>query len=909
MGRQVIYGIAMVMALVAGSRTASADQTIPFVRALDNAAVSVERLDSILEYALIIGNGDINAMIYTDSGNIALVLTKNDVWDARLDSKLDPPLPTLKRIKELAHSNWPNRGMILPKGMDWKGPDSYHAHPYPCPRACARLILGTHAKRPGWQRIRAQGRHNGWEFRDGVGIMSIAGDSGVSNGWQCEPLEFSTDDYDTMRLTLSGSPNAKYYVDVMDPTGQVVFTTKWQSTPTETDSRLFQLPPGKKTASVILYTQTHDGKRAKNQFEKVQFEGRRGTISVDLESVSPPTTRAHLDIRRAVVGIEGVPEGPAKATIRALAQRNSFLIEADADTRLEQFNTADTPNAKTGETNGVKWLHQTIPGDLDWPGMQFAVALAHTGKRKGVAIVTSLEADDVVAAAVQEAQTVARVDTAVLVRDHEAAWTTFWAASGLDVDDELMKQTWYRGLYFLRCVSKPGVVAPGLFASLTTGSPAWHGDYHTNYNIQQTFWGCYAANHPELAEPYDRLIRSYFPRARWLAREIFSMNGAFYPHVLFAYEPQDPEKARSPVGRQYIHHAWGFTLGVSGFTVQPLWWHYKYQPDRRFLEEIAYPAVRDVAVFYADFMDQCEQKDGHIVLAPSVSPEHWGWTPDFARNRNCSFDIGMVRYILSAAIEGATTLGCDPELVTRFKRALALLPDYPTTGAEEPIVVDVEDAPPIKYNIAVPATPVFPCDVITWQSAAEQRELFSRTIRLIQWNGNNSMVMLGVAQARLGFPGTLDWMHAEVQARLRPNGTLTLNRRGAHFNSFGHYTEQFAATMVLSELLVQSVGDVIHVFPAWPEQRNARFRRLRTQGGFLISSDIMDGRIGPVEIYSTVGGPLRIFSPWQAITVRRSGQTRSRSLALDALGMVEVSTRPGDRLVFEQYQMSVNGQP
>ncbi len=198
MGKQVIYGIAMVMALVAGSRTASADRTIPFVRALDNAAVSVERLDNILEYALIIGNGDINALIYTDSGNIALVLTKNDVWDARLDTKLDPPLPTLKRIKELAHSNWPNRGMILPKGMNWKGPDSYHAHPYPCPRACARLILGTHAKRPGWQRIRAQGRHNGWEFRDGVGIMSIAGDSGVSNGWQCEPLEFSTDDPSTI---------------------------------------------------------------------------------------------------------------------------------------------------------------------------------------------------------------------------------------------------------------------------------------------------------------------------------------------------------------------------------------------------------------------------------------------------------------------------------------------------------------------------------------------------------------------------------------------------------------------------------------------------------------------------------------------------------------------------------------
>ncbi len=72
----------------------------------------------------------------------------------------------------------------------------------------------------------------------------------------------------------------------------------------------------------------------------------------------------------------------------------------------------------------------------------------------------------------------------------------------------------------------------------------------------------------------------------------------------------------------------------------------------------------------------------------------------------------------------------------------------------------------------------------------------------MRWNGNNSMVMLAVARARLDMPGTLAWMRAEVEARLRSNGTLTLNRRGANFNNYGHYTEQFAATMVLSELLL-----------------------------------------------------------------------------------------------------------
>ena len=897
MGGRRTWAIALVASLMAKAMAISAAQTIPFAEALDDASISVERLDDILEYALLIGNGDINALVYTDSGNIEIVLTKNDVWDARLDTKLDPPLPTLKRIKELSRGAWPDRDLILPEGSTWQGPDSYHAHPYPCPRACARLVLGTRPNRPCWRNIRAQGGHNGWESNAGAAVMSIEGDAGASNGWQCEPIAFSTDDYSTMRLTLSGSANAQYYVDVMDPAGNVVFATKWQTTPVETQTCLFSLPSGKTVGSVILYTMTLDGKRAQNRFERLQFEGPRGTLPVGMDLPSLPTTWAHLDLRRAVAQIDGVAGGPPRAAIRALAQRNTFLVEADVAARLEQFRTADTPDAETGETSGVQWLHQTIPGDLDWPGMEFAVALADVGQRKAVAIVTSLESNDVVTAAVKEARAVAEAQAASLIGDHEAIWTRFWAASGVEVDDEPMEQTWYRGLYFLRCVSKPGAVAPGLFASLTTGSPAWHGDYHTNYNIQQTFWHCFAANHPELAEPYDRLIRGYFPRAHWLAETIFDMDGAFYPHVLYAYEPSDPSTAKSPGGRQYIHHVWGFTLGVSGFTVQPLWWHYKYQPDRQFLEQTAYPAVRDVALFYADFIDQCERQDGRVVLAPSVSPEHWGWTAGSDRNRNCAFDIAMVRYTLQAAIEGATILRQDPDLVTRFRAALAVLPDYPCTQAERPVVVDVQDAPPIEYNITVPTTPVFPGDVVTWQSPDEQRELFARTLESIRWNGNNSMVMLGVARARLDMPETLDWMREEVKARLRPNGTLTLNRLGAHFNSFGHYTEQFAATMVLSELLLQSVNDVIRVFPAWPRQRDARFQRLRAQGGFLVSSSCIAGKIESIEVESTVGGPLRLVSPWPRLIVH-AAEAVSRPLTPDAQGIVQMPTRPGNRWMF-----------
>ncbi|MGE5295645.1 MAG: hypothetical protein ACM3VT_12515, partial [Solirubrobacterales bacterium] len=220
------------------------------------------------------------------------------------------------------------------------------------------------------------------------------------------------------------------------------------------------------------------------------------------------------------------------------------------------------------------------------------------------------------------------------------------------------------------------------------------------------------------------------------------------------------------------------------------------------------------------------------------------------------------------------------------------------TQAEKPIVVDVQDAPPIEYNITVPTTPVFPGNLVTWRSPAGQRELFSRTLESIRWNGNNSIILLGVARARMDMPRTLEWMREEVKARLRPNGTLTLNRLGADFNNFGHYTEQFAATMVLSELLLQSVDDVIRVFPAWPRQRIARFQQLRTQGGFLVSSSLRAGTVESIEVESTAGGTLRLVSPWSKVVVRASTDTTLQPLTPDTQGIVQISTRPGDRWIF-----------
>lgn len=472
--RPIIVALVAAMACKSGP---AEDASVPFPNALDAASVSVARLDSILDFGLLVGNGDVNALVHTQGGQLTMMLTKNDVWDARLDSTLDPPLPTLELIERLAKQPAPHggRSTLLADGWGNHGADSYHAHPYPCPRACGKLILSNRPAEPTWRCIRAEGTHNAWEFRDGVAVMSIQGRAEASNGFSLEPLNMDTCRHDELRFVVSGTENAHYYVDVLDTEGGIIYKSGWTETPPDQEGIRCELPPDKTVDKLILYTWTEDGKRAENRFRQLTFEGPAGSLSIDLADLETPTCSARLDIRRAVVEVAGLEDQIPKSEIRALAARNVFLIRSACQPAIAPVGSADIPSADTGKTAGVDWLLQEIPGDLDWPGMQFAVALASREGLAAVAIVTSQEADAPLQAAIELAASTVGGAAEELTECHEATWQRFWSASGIDLDDQQLSDAWYQNLYFLRCVTKPGVIAPGLFASLVNDRPAWHG--------------------------------------------------------------------------------------------------------------------------------------------------------------------------------------------------------------------------------------------------------------------------------------------------------------------------------------------------------------------------------------------------------------------------------------------------
>jgi len=871
----------------AGSVAAEAGP--PFPAALDQAAVVESRISDINREALVLGNGDLTALLWERNGRLCLRLSKNDIWDARVDTSQDPPLLKV----DVPNQKWSGGGY----------PPSWRK-PYPQPRCAAVVRIGPATAEAGhWQCIRSGGKVNQWRRRGETGSMAIEGAAGASAGyrWTLEPGQAGP--FTAFKLRLSGTPGSRFYVNVLAAEGKHPVASGWKETPPEEQDVAFPIPAGSNVASVELYVMTKDGARAENRIARIALEGGQAPLVIKPGMLDGGTKSARLDLRRAVATVESGTSVPSPSAgqapdatdkpasrvthVRALADRNVLLIETTQEVALEGIKSPELPAPESGETDGAKWLHVKLPGDPDYPGMEYALAVAAGGTCKAVAIVTSFDAPgNVRDAAVRLARETATADPAATIARHEAEWSRYWSASGVELDDPDFQLWWYRMVYYLRCFAKPGVMPAGLFAGLASDNTPWHGDYHHNYNAWQPYWTPCIINHPELADPWVRYMNDLLPRLRWLARTTYDCEGACVGISTFAFEP-DPAKCRSVNRRQIAIPPYGYTLGMAGMSAQVLWFSHLYRPDRKYLDERIYPVLREVALFYCSFAEKCPRDaQGKAKFGPSYSPEHGGFGV-----ANVPFDLAYARFALRAAIIAAGELGRDAELAERFGKALDLLPPYPTAPDESgrPVVVDWTDCKfrqIREHNITVPAVPVFPAEQVTCFSPEPEQELFRNTIRQTRHRGCNSTIMLSVAKARFSMLEALDDARRYYRPEVQPNGMF-------HWPMHGFYlSESVGIAAMISEFLVQSVDHTIRVFPCWPQEKQARFENLRAQGGFLVSAEQREGQVTKLAITSTVGGKLRLLSPWQRPTVD------GRALQPDARGIVELDTKPGAHLTF-----------
>jgi len=867
---KLLLHAAILASILAGVHAARGEPNagIPFEAALKDADVTLNSMSSGHRESLILGNGDLYGIVWEKDGGLYMRVTKNDIWDARVDTSKDAPLPKVD-IR--------NNKVSGARGA----PPSYRL-PYPHPRCAAALRLGSMTPTNGmrWTCIRAAVMHQFKPITGKTGaVMQVGGTRGASTGYRATLSR--TVKTSALHLKIKGSANASYYVNVNDKDGRNLLATGWRKSPTAVEEVKLEFA-SQAVGQVEVYTMTADGKPAENQLEALYLSG--GDGRTELAFPTTADTLAVLDLRRAVATINRSKQSPTK--IRILADRNVVLIQTPQPVTLEAISAATLPDPTTGETDGIAWLHMKMPGDLDYKGMEYALAVAGKGEWKAVSAVTSfdIKGGDVLKSAIALARQTISEKEADLIAVHERSWHEFWSRSGIELADKDMQRWWYRLLYFARTVSRPGAAPPGIMPPLATDATPWHADYHFNYNSWQPFYSVVSANHPELADCWISYVHGMLPRARWLAKEGYDCDGVFYSISQFLHEP-DPAVCKSKNKRQLHMNPWGLTIGMVGMTAQNLWHKHLCQPDRAYLEAKIYPTLRESARFYVSFMEQCRKDpNGKVVLGPSYSPEHGPFGI-----ANCPFDVAYVHYTFEAFCRASKELGKDEDLAAKCRAMKALLADYPVApdASGKPVVVDWEGC---KYkqvavhNITVPASPVFPAEQVTWFSPDPVKELFVRTIKDTRFNGNNSYVMFNIAKARLSMPEAVTDIRTWFKSRELPNGLFVW--KGHAHGTF--MPESIGVMAVITEFLMQSVGDTIRVFPCWGEDKDARFSGLRAQGGFLVAAEYAKGKVQYVTVNSTVDGQLSLLSPWKTVEVN------GKKTATGADGVVRLQAKASE---------------
>ena len=825
-------------------------QTAPYPEAVERAAVVQTPMATEIPGSIILGNGDLNGILWVHQGRLRFSITKNDACDGRLDTSKDPELC---RIDVRNHKWTAQPRAVNPPSWDY---------PYPCPLTCGHVEFGGSVDKD-WTTVRFHdGATVGYDEGAKQVTASIKGIAGDSAGWGFSPKTSGK----RVTAKLSGSSNAKWYFD-FPGTG---INSGWQAVTKDTAEVGFDIPAGATLNRIDFYVQTTDGQSAEIRLHSVAVDAAPQLLAGLGTLGQTGGCESRLDLVRAMGTV--TRSGAVSVTARVLAGCNAAVFETSSSVSLSPCSAGFIPASKGGKQGDVEWVLTTVPGDEDWPGMSFSLAHAAKGTRHVVAVATSLEAKDPVAAAVTLAGNVLGEDTVKQIEAHEAVWREFWSKSGVALADTYLESVWYRNLYFLRSFSKPGVQPVGLFLGCATDVMPWHGVPTTDYNFEQCFWPAFSCNHAELAEPYIRYMVDYLPRGKWFAKETYGLEGAHYPVNHFTHQVNDPSVCKSKNQHMNFYIPWSYAPGANGWQAHNVWLNYLYHPDRDYLQKCAYPVVKQMAIFYAEFLEQCRKTpEGKAVYGPTYSPEHRDFGAD-----DTPCDIAWTRFTLKAAIQGAQTLGGEEAMVKRWQAALALVPDYPVTPkTNPPVIADVRGGEPIQYNVPVPVLPVFPAGEINWWSSEAEKEIFDRTIKSIKTDGYNSNMILAGARARLSLPDTHEWITTTFKKLQMANGFLMLqgDRRG-------NYSEQAAAAGIVSEMLMQSVGDIIRVFPAWSKDKNASFTGLRAQGGFLVSAEQKDGNVVKLEIKSTAGGKLQLLNPW-------TGK------------IVEAETKPGETKAFK----------
>ncbi len=497
--------------------------------------------------------------------------------------------------------------------------------------------------------------------------------------------------------------------------------------------------------------------------------------------------------------------------------------------------------------------------------------------------------------AIEKAEKIDENSYEKLKENHYKMWEDFYKKSSMILSDKTLENLWYSSQYFLACTAGNKKFPPGIYANfVTVETPMWHSDYHLNYNYQAPFYAVCSSNHPELTDCYSAPLEEFMERGKAFAKE-FGCRGILYPVGLA------PKAMLTEYMPQLKYWFLRLFLGQRSNAIHPadiMVFRWNATRDKEYAKNHAYPYIKACLEFFEDY---ATFENGRFSICQDAVHEVPYYKADFdpkkykkvINDKNNALTLGLLRMCIPAAIDMAKELGVDADkrrIWADFLEKLSPFATYIRFGKR--VYRYTEKGQAWNDTNDVGLQHMYPCGCVGLSSPKKELEIARNTFKQKEihcYNDDNAFCSFYPMSARLGMNP-----HKTLRKFKKLNSQKLMDNLLYDFGG-GCLENCSTAASTLNEMAMQSYDGIIRIFPCWDKKIDAEFKTLRADGAFLVSSSITKGEIGKTEIYSEIGGMVKIANPHKMsrITCKEGTfETSAKTIVLN--------TNKGEKITIEK---------